>query len=75
MESAILSDAEVDSLIYQAVLNAGTNGIEQHELEALIAWAESARLDEIILRQVLAGELHVRVPVGGEPIVSLRRTM
>ena len=75
MESAILSDAEVDSLIYQAVLNAGPNGIEQHELEALITWAESARLDEIILRQVLAGELHVRVLVGGEPIVSLRRTM
>ena len=66
----ILSQEEVDRLVYQTVKHAGSNGIPQDHVEMIYDWAIEARLNQTLLCQLLGGDIAASV-VDGEITFSI----
>ena len=60
----LLSDAEMLTLVLNAVESAGDEGIDERDLQRVVDWAERARFDAVMLGLVLDRKIGVSVRDG-----------
>lgn len=66
---SLLDDSEIKRLIYACVYLRGEDGASEEELQAIVRWAEEIRFNQVVLEQVLDGEIGITWSIKDNDVV------
>jgi hypothetical protein len=67
-----LTDGEVQSLILALADARGERGFQVNEVKKVVAWAERVRMEDVMLRLILEGQVWVDVVGSGEVVLMAK---